>query len=44
MLADIWLSPNAWSSPLFQSSPHRARALETEPNTIGYDPNIIAIR
>jgi hypothetical protein len=28
MLVDIWLSPNAWSSPCFQSSPHKPSAAE----------------
>jgi hypothetical protein len=44
MLVDIWLSPNAWSSPLFQSSPHKARAHGTDANAIGYNANIIAVR
>jgi hypothetical protein len=44
MLVDIWLSPNAWSSPLFQSSPHKARALGTEVYAIGYDVKCNAVR
>jgi hypothetical protein len=44
MLLDIWLSPNAWSSPCFQSSPHKARAHGTEAYAIGYDAKCNAVR
>jgi hypothetical protein len=36
MLVDIWLSPNAWSSPLFQSSPHKLQCSGTLEYTSWY--------